>query len=273
MSADRPMDARVHGPLPGEPFLPVGALELGSAGYVREEWFLEGSAHAYALSGARRADGRWQAIAPASRAPFKTRIVVYRPEDPLTLQRHRRRRVVQRERRRRRSARLVLPAPPPDARRALPGWACRCRRPASTAAAWCRACRSRRPTPSATAPSSIPGDAFAFDIYSAVGRALRTPGSGPLGPPRGAARDRDRRVAVRGLPGHLRQRRRSHRALLRRLPDPRPPRRGGRSGRRLPPRSARRRPREPERDRRGRATESARTSASPCSPSRARPTS
>jgi hypothetical protein len=27
-----------------------------------------------------------------------------------------------------------------------------------------------------------PGDAFAFDIYNSVGRALRTPGSGPLGP-------------------------------------------------------------------------------------------
>src|SRR5215468_2671169 len=76
-----PTGARLEGPVPGDPFLMVGDLDQGAAGYVREEWFLEGTAHAYSLSGERRTDGRWEA-GRASHAPFKTRIVVYRPEDP-----------------------------------------------------------------------------------------------------------------------------------------------------------------------------------------------
>ena len=73
--------ARLEGPLPGDPFLTVGDLDLRTAGYVRQEWFLEGTANAYTTSHERREDGRWQA-ARTARAPFKTRIVVYRPEDP-----------------------------------------------------------------------------------------------------------------------------------------------------------------------------------------------
>jgi hypothetical protein len=69
-----------EGPLPSDPFLTIGDLDLRATGYVREEWFLCGTAHAYTLNGARGADGRWQATC-AARAPFETRIVVYRPCD------------------------------------------------------------------------------------------------------------------------------------------------------------------------------------------------
>jgi hypothetical protein len=51
-----PTGASLEGPLPGDPFLVVGNLDLRAAGYVREEWFLEGTAQAYRLSGERRAD-------------------------------------------------------------------------------------------------------------------------------------------------------------------------------------------------------------------------
>ena len=73
--------SRLEGPIPGSPFLTVGDLDLVTAGYVREEWLLEGTASSYALRGERGADGRWQA-AHAARAPFKTRVVGYRPQDP-----------------------------------------------------------------------------------------------------------------------------------------------------------------------------------------------
>jgi hypothetical protein len=51
-------------------------LEPADAGYRREEWFVSGSATAYESVEAS-ADGR-----PVDRAPFETRIVVYRPDDP-----------------------------------------------------------------------------------------------------------------------------------------------------------------------------------------------
>src|SRR5512145_1180994 len=72
--------ARLEGPVPGDPFLIAGG-DPAAAGYLREEWFLEGTASGYALRGERGEDGRWQAERAAS-APFKTRIVVLRPEDP-----------------------------------------------------------------------------------------------------------------------------------------------------------------------------------------------
>src|SRR5262245_16867272 len=75
------MSAQLNGPVPGDPFLTVGDLDLRTAGYVRQEWFLAGTANSYRLHGERGGDGDWQAER-ASRAPFKTRLVVYRPNDP-----------------------------------------------------------------------------------------------------------------------------------------------------------------------------------------------
>lgn len=46
--------ARLEGAVPGDPFLMISDLDLGAAGYVREEWFLEGTANAYSLDGERR---------------------------------------------------------------------------------------------------------------------------------------------------------------------------------------------------------------------------
>ncbi|MEZ4503627.1 MAG: alpha/beta hydrolase domain-containing protein [Dehalococcoidia bacterium] len=62
----------------GGPVLPLAEL-----GYREDEYFIEGEATRYDLvAGAEYSrDGRWQAE-PVGTAPYKTRIVVYRPIDP-----------------------------------------------------------------------------------------------------------------------------------------------------------------------------------------------
>jgi hypothetical protein len=50
-------------------------------GYVEAEYFLEGEATAYRPEGELSDDGRW-AVTEADAAPYRTRIIVRRPEDP-----------------------------------------------------------------------------------------------------------------------------------------------------------------------------------------------
>lgn len=68
-------------PVAGEPVLLLSRFDLAPFGYSIREFFVSGTATAYALTGAPRADGQWNAV-PAERAPYVTRIVVVRPEDP-----------------------------------------------------------------------------------------------------------------------------------------------------------------------------------------------
>jgi hypothetical protein len=68
-------------PVVGQPALLLGAYDLASVGYQAEEFFLSGSATSYALAGPPTSDGVWSA-APAASAPYKTRVVVIRPSDP-----------------------------------------------------------------------------------------------------------------------------------------------------------------------------------------------
>ena len=180
MSAPRPSTAaRLEGPVPGDPFLVVGNLNLDAAGYVREEWFLEGQAQAYTLRGERGADGRWQA-ARGSRAPFKTRIVVYRTEDPARFN----------------GTVVVEWLNVSGGLDAPPDWLFLRRHLMRQGAAWVGVSAQKvgiegggimpgmplkTVNPERYASLVHPGDAFAFDIYSTVARALRTNGSGPLG--------------------------------------------------------------------------------------------
>lgn len=53
---------------------------LSPAGYVEQEFFLEGTARAYAAASPLTSDGRWT-VTPASSAPYKTRLIVRRPAD------------------------------------------------------------------------------------------------------------------------------------------------------------------------------------------------
>jgi hypothetical protein len=56
-------------------------FDLGSVGYEQNEYFLAGTASAYTSTKPLTSNGRWNVTA-ASTAPYKTRMVVYRPINP-----------------------------------------------------------------------------------------------------------------------------------------------------------------------------------------------
>jgi hypothetical protein len=55
--------------------------DLTSAGYVEEEFFVSGSADAYAAAGDLGEDGRWE-VEPGDTAPYTSRLLVRRPAAP-----------------------------------------------------------------------------------------------------------------------------------------------------------------------------------------------
>jgi hypothetical protein len=57
------------------------SFSLSSVGYTQSEFFISGHASSYAPTAPLGSDGEWQ-VAPATTAPYATRIVVYRPADP-----------------------------------------------------------------------------------------------------------------------------------------------------------------------------------------------
>jgi hypothetical protein len=75
----------VTGPVTGgtrdKPFNAMPAALAARYGYVEEEYFLSGEATAYQPAGALGEDGRWE-VSAAGTAPYRTRIIVRRPEDP-----------------------------------------------------------------------------------------------------------------------------------------------------------------------------------------------
>ncbi|GGL73747.1 hypothetical protein GCM10010129_16670 [Streptomyces fumigatiscleroticus] len=64
----------------GFPFL-AAAEDLGSFGYTESEYFVSGTATAYAKSGLWTSDGRWNVRASGT-AAYKSRLLVRRPTDP-----------------------------------------------------------------------------------------------------------------------------------------------------------------------------------------------
>lgn len=73
----------LSGPITGgERGTPFAAVNVADRGYLTEEYFLEGEATAYELaSGAQGADGQWNTRASADKADYKTRLLVVRPRD------------------------------------------------------------------------------------------------------------------------------------------------------------------------------------------------
>jgi hypothetical protein len=75
----------VTGPVRGgEMGYPFGAYfgDIRTIGYIEEEYFLEGTAVRYAPVNELKNDGKWD-IEPVGSAPYKTRILVRRPKDPV----------------------------------------------------------------------------------------------------------------------------------------------------------------------------------------------
>ena len=58
-------------------------FDLAKVGYEQAEYFISGTAHSYGSAVPLTDDGKWSVTENGS-APFKTRIVVYRPTDPHT---------------------------------------------------------------------------------------------------------------------------------------------------------------------------------------------
>ena len=67
-------------PTPGKPLLLLGGFEIGSVGYVAEEFFVSGAASSYAPVGELGPDGRWD-VTRSDTADYTTRIVVLTPAD------------------------------------------------------------------------------------------------------------------------------------------------------------------------------------------------
>lgn len=74
----------VEGPITGgsgRPTLVSTSLDLAALGYEQHEYFVHGSARSFTSAEPLQSDGRWT-VTPSERAPYTTRIVVYRPVDP-----------------------------------------------------------------------------------------------------------------------------------------------------------------------------------------------
>jgi hypothetical protein len=71
----------VTGPIAG---VPNGAspIDLSAAGYIEEEYFIDGTASAYTNDGALNPDGMWSVTPAGNPVAYRTRILVRRPADP-----------------------------------------------------------------------------------------------------------------------------------------------------------------------------------------------
>ena len=158
----------------------IQPVDLEAAGYVEEEYAVAGTATSYTSEGELPTDGTFE-LEPDATADYRTRIVVRRPADAADF-----------------NGTVVVEwlnvtagidanpdwsfAPRSCCAAATRGSACRPSRSASRAGT--RPSRSRaRPKggikaadPERYGDLDHPGDAFAYDIYTQVARALRAPG-------------------------------------------------------------------------------------------------
>ncbi len=68
-------------PATGISFLGSTLFPPSALGYEESEFFLSGTARSYTSATPLTSNGRWK-VKPAANAPYKTRVVVYRPSDP-----------------------------------------------------------------------------------------------------------------------------------------------------------------------------------------------
>jgi hypothetical protein len=168
---------RCEGPVPGEPFLMLGAFDLAASGYGSEEWRVSGRARRYAPRGALGPDGDWRAR-PESEADFTTRVVLRRPLDPADFD----------------GTVYVEWLNVSGGLDAPPGWLFAHRHVMRRGSVWVGVSAQKagidggglvpgmplkQADPERYGGLDHPGDAFAYDIFAAVGRSLRER-EGPL---------------------------------------------------------------------------------------------
>lgn len=155
----------VSGPVAGEPTA-LSAVDLGTHGYVEEEFVVEGTARAYEPTAPLTEDGRWS-VKESATAPYRTRVLVRRPKDPARFKG-----TVQVE--------WLNVSGGLDA---APNWGLGNAELLRGSFAWVGVSAQatgiqnlRESRPDRYGNLEHPGDAFSYDIYSRVGAALRRPG-------------------------------------------------------------------------------------------------
>lgn len=165
-------------------------VDLESVGYIEQEWFAAGDATAYEVIGELTEDGRWE-VEPAGAAPYRTRFIVRRPADPQRF-----------------DGTVVMEWLNVSAVEAGPVWAYVGPALVDAGAAWVGVSAQafgvvggrpliqvadeqhdagvgggiRTANPERYGTLAHPGDAHAFDIWTQIGAALRSPaGSEVLG--------------------------------------------------------------------------------------------
>ncbi len=173
----------VEGPISGgtgAPFIAATTFDLAQVGYTQSEYFVSGTASAYTNVGALDTDGVWT-VAAGETAPYKTRILVYRPA-----KRHQFNRTV-----------IVEWLNVSGGLDAAPDWIMAHTELIRHGYAWVGVSAQfvgveggpgigglpsmgLKPTdPNRYGSLSHPGDSFSYDILSQVGAAIREPGTIP----------------------------------------------------------------------------------------------
>jgi hypothetical protein len=172
----------VSTPLAGAPRLDLGRIDLAAQGYVVEEFTVSGVAKSFKKVGEFGEDGRWK-IAHAGTAPYVTRIVVVRPRDARKFN----------------GAAAVEWLNVSGGIDLPPDWMATHRELMRSGFAWVgvsaqkvgieggpsmspAAVPLKKADPARYGHLTHPGDAYAYDIYSQVGRLLRNPAAKLMGP-------------------------------------------------------------------------------------------
>jgi hypothetical protein len=166
-------------------------IDLNAIGYTQEEFFASGTATAYSSPSPLSPDGKWT-VTPSTSAPYKTRFIVRRPTDPTRF-----------------NGTVVVEWLNVSVAEAAPDWAYTSKAIVDDGAAWVGVSvqaagvvggatllrpedaqqqaqtappmggiRAANPTRYGTL--SHPGDQYAFDIYSQIAAAIRSPGQIPV---------------------------------------------------------------------------------------------
>src|SRR5262245_29004618 len=168
----------------GSPFIAATLFDLARVNYTQEEFFISGTATAYTTAGPLPTDGTWT-VTPSVTAPYKTRILVYRPLNPKKFN----------------GTVIVEWLNVSGGLDAAPDWLNMHTELIRRGFAWVGVSAQRvgveggfslvglpvtplkEVVPARYGSLVHPGDIFSYDIFSQAGQALRQPaGANPLGP-------------------------------------------------------------------------------------------